>query len=83
MKHTTLDEITQIMDIMAAKKDETAALRNIVAEIRTRYSTMTDSQLAEAIRDVRGMQKAIEDNEAWLAKAEQKVRDFFKPAAVA
>lgn len=83
MKYTTLDDINVLESLISIKTDKINHLTKQVEDIRSRYNTMTDSQLAEAIRDVQGMKKGIAEARTWIKNAKETVRKFFAPASIA
>lgn len=81
MHTTTFEEILELESILASKMDRIAALERMVADIRSRYSDMTDSQLREAIRDIRGTEQMLVEEKAWCEKAKNRIKAFYAPAS--
>ena len=81
MKTMTIDDALNLHNFIVEKSARVASLEKIVAEIRSDYKNMADSQLNEAVRDVAGMLKEIEEHKAWMAKAREMLNKFFAPAA--
>jgi len=82
MKTVTQEYIDTLQKLLDSKLDRIAQIERMLGEIRARYSKMTNSQLHEAIRDVRGMQKELEAENAWCEKTRKEIREFYKPAMV-
>lgn len=82
MKFTKIEDIYALENLSFAKKARINALTRIIEQVRARYSEMTDSQLAEALRDVRGMQREIDDAKKWCDEADAGIKAFYKPAMV-
>ena len=80
MHTTTFEEILELEELLAAKMDRIAALERMVADIRSRYSDMTDSQLREAIRDIRGTEQMLAEEKAWCEKTKTRIKAFYAPA---
>ena len=79
--HTdTLKDIRELEEILAAKMDRIGALERMVADIRSRYKDMTDSQLREAIRDIRGTEQMLAEEKIWCEKAKTRIKAFYAPA---
>lgn len=81
MHTTTFEEILELESILAAKMDRIGALERMVADIRSRYSEMTDSQLREAIRDIRGTEQMLAEEKSWCEKAKTRIKAFYAPAS--
>lgn len=81
MHTTTFEEILELESILAAKMDRIGALERMVADIRSRYSEMTDSQLREAIRDIRSIEQMLAEEKAWCEKAKTRIKAFYAPAS--
>ena len=79
--HTdTLKDIRELEEILAAKMDRIGALERMIEDIRGRYSEMTDSQLREALRDVRGTEQMLAEEKTWCEKAKTRIKAFYAPA---
>lgn len=79
--HTdTLKDIRELESILAAKMDRIGALERMIEDIRGRYSEMTDSQLREALRDVRGTEQMLAEEKTWCEKAKTRIKAFYAPA---
>ena len=83
MKYVTMTEINALKNLIEAKQQHIAYLQRVVAQIRSSYKSMTNSQLAEALRDVHGMLAQVESEKAWIARARIKIDEFYKPAIAA
>lgn len=81
MHTTTFEEILELESILAAKMDRISALERMIAEIRSRYSEMSDSQLKEALRDIRGTEQMLAEEKAWCEKAKTRIKAFYAPAS--
>ena len=80
--HTdTLKDIRELETLLAAKMDRISALERMIADIRSRYKDMTDSQLREAIRDIRGTEQMLAEEKAWCEKAKTRIKAFYTPAS--
>ena len=80
MHTTTLSEIRELEEILVAKMDRIGALERMIKDIRGRYSEMTDSQLREALRDVRGTEQMLAEEKIWCEKAKTRIKAFYAPA---
>jgi len=81
MHTTTFEEILELEELLAAKMDRIAALERMIADIRSHYKDMTDSQLREAIRDIRGTEQMLAEEKAWCEKAKTRIKAFYAPAS--
>ena len=81
MHTTTLSEIRELEELLAAKMDRISALERMITDIRFHYKDMTDSQLREAIRDIRGTEQMLAEEKAWCEKAKTRIKAFYAPAS--
>lgn len=80
MKYMTTYDIATLRSYIAAKVDKINAYKRIIKDIRRKYSTMTNEQLAAAVMDVQVMKKDMDDERAWIRKAKAQIAEFYRPA---
>lgn len=77
----TLDYILNLRNAVLARTDEIKHLTKMIEETRGSYCVMAPNQLNEAIRDVVGMHRQIEEHKAFCEKAKKEIEAYFAPAA--
>ena len=82
MHTTTFSDILELESLLAAKMDRISALERMIADIRSHYKDMTDSQLREAIRDIRGTEQMLAEEKAWCEKTKARIKAFYAPATI-
>lgn len=80
MKYMTTADIATLRAHITAKTDMINAYERMIKDIRSKYSTMTDKQLAAAVMDVQSMKRDIADERVWIRKAEAQIARFYRPA---
>ena len=83
MKQPTLDYILELHNHIVFKTERIAQLNRMISIIRSKYKDMTDSQLEEAIRDVKGMEREIKEHKKYCEDAQKEVDAFFANPNVA
>ena len=83
MKQPTLEYILELHNHIVFKTERIGQLNRMISIIRSKYKDMTDSQLEEAIRDGKGMEREIAEHKKYCEKAQKEVDAYFANPAVA
>ena len=78
-----LDYIDELREAIRIHKDRVVSLTNMINDIRSSYKVMSPNQLNEAIRDVNGMKRELEEHRKFLEKAKKEVDTFYACPVVA
>lgn len=77
MKTPTLDEILTLRNFVLEKTERINHLTRMINKARESYKGMTVAQLEEAVRDVAGMRREIEQHKKWCEDAKKCINAFF------
>lgn len=80
MKIRTYAEACEVQAIIRSNKERVVALENLVKDAESKFSTMTNAQLSEAIRDIMGMRRECDSLKKYIAKATDAVNEYIAPA---
>lgn len=77
MKTPTLNEILQLRNFVLEKTERVEHLERMIIKAQESYKGMTRAQLEEAVRDVAGMRREIEQHKKWCEDAKKRINAFF------
>ena len=83
VKPMTLDEALLLHNFIVVKTDRVNHLERMINVARTQYKNMSKEQLEEAIRDIAGMKREIEEHKKWMNDAQKIIDEYFKCPSVA
>lgn len=75
----TLNYVNNLKEVIAVRTERVEHLEKMINDARSRYKSMTPEQLNEAVRDVTGMKREIEEHRKFCEKAKREVATFFAP----
>ena len=75
----TMNYVKELKRAIAVRTDRVNHLEKMIDDIHDRYKSMTPEQLNEAVRDIAGMRRELEDNRKFCEKAKREVAAFFAP----
>jgi ppGpp synthetase/RelA/SpoT-type nucleotidyltranferase len=75
----TLNYVKELRRAIAVRTDRVNHLEKMIDDIHSRYKSMAPEQLNEAVRDIAGMRRELEDHRKFCDKAKREVATFFAP----
>lgn len=75
----TMNYVKELKMAIAVRTDRVNHLEKMIDDIHNRYKSMTPEQLNEAVRDIAGMRRELEDHRKFCEKARREVATFFAP----
>jgi len=83
MKHTTIEDIEKLREIIAIREDRIGAITRRATAIANSAKTMSLAELEAAAEEVTDLRKEIAEHKEIIRKAKLIIAKYYAPASVA